>query len=57
MYLQDENPFKYVLPHARLHVKLRQFLVCLSAGRPHLLTRRDILGEIKDVTRGWGTEC
>lgn len=53
-YLQGDDAPEHVFPHAELHVKVGQLLVGLSARRPDLFGRTDVLGEIQDVTRRCG---
>lgn len=53
VYLQGSESLEHVFPHAYLHIKLRQFFVCLCAYRSNLLGRTDILGEIEDMARCW----
>lgn len=48
-HLQSDDPQVDVLPHAHLHVELRQTLVGLGARRSDLLTRRDVLREVQHV--------
>lgn len=52
-HLQGLNSQVDILPHAHLHVKLRQTLVCLGARCPHLLTRSNMLREVQHVALHW----
>lgn len=54
--LQGDDPPEHVVPHAELHVKLRQLLVGLRARRSDLFRRADVLGEIQSVTQRYGNQ-
>ncbi|KAK0141015.1 Zinc finger MYM-type protein 1 [Merluccius polli] len=43
------DPEVDILPHAHLHIELRQLLVSLGAGCPNLLTGGHVLGEVQHV--------
>lgn len=55
-HLQPHNPLVHVLPHAHLHVKLREFLVGLGAGGAGGLAGGHVLGEIQHVPTDWDGE-
>lgn len=48
-HLQPYDPLVHVLPHAHLHIKLRELLVSLCAGCADVLARRHVLGEVENV--------
>lgn len=48
-HLQSDDPLVDVLPHAHLHVELRQQLVGIRARRSHVLTGRHVLREVQHV--------
>lgn len=53
-HLQSDDPLVDVLPHAHLHIELRQPLVSLGARRPNLLAGGNVLGEVQHVPLDWG---
>lgn len=53
-HLQGCNSLEHIFPHTHLHVKLRQFLVCLCARCPNLFRGTYILGEIKNMEWCYG---
>lgn len=55
-HLQSDDPLVDVLPHAHLHIKLRQTLVSLCARRSYVLTGGHVLREVQHVSLDWDGE-